>query len=105
VLRGETPLQLRRVRPKAAQQKAARGKAPAGPAPADAPLFDRLRAWRRAAAEAQGVPPFVIFHDSTLHELARLRPRDLADLAQVSGVGARKLERYGEELLRVLAEA
>jgi len=105
VLRGEAPLQLRRVRPKAAQQKAARGKAPAGPAPADAPLFDRLRAWRRAAAEAQGVPPFVIFHDSTLHELARLRPRDLADLAQVSGVGARKLERYGEELLRVLAEA
>jgi ATP-dependent DNA helicase RecQ len=104
VLRGEAALQLRRVRPKAAQQKAARGKAPAGPAAADAPLFDRLRAWRRVAAEAQGVPPFVIFHDSTLHELARLRPRDEAALAQVSGVGARKLERYGEELLRVLAE-
>jgi ATP-dependent DNA helicase RecQ len=105
VLRGETALQLRRVRPRATQHKAARGKAPAGPAAADAPVFDRLRAWRRAAAEAQGVPPFVIFHDSTLHELARLRPRDLPDLAQVSGVGARKLERYGEELLRVLAEA
>jgi ATP-dependent DNA helicase RecQ len=105
VLKGETALELRRARPKAAQTRAARGKAPPASPAAGAPLFDRLRAWRRRLAEAQGVPPFVIFHDSTLHELARLRPRDETALAQVSGIGARKLERYGEELLRVLADS
>jgi ATP-dependent DNA helicase RecQ len=105
VLKGETVLQLRRARPKAAQTRAARGKVPPASPAAGAPLFDRLRAWRRRLAEAQGVPPFVIFHDSTLHELARLRPRDETALAQVSGIGARKLERYGEELLRVLADS
>ncbi len=107
VLKGETTLQLRRVRPKPAKSKAARGKAVPPPAPiaADAPLFERLRAWRRQLAEAQGVPPFVIFHDSTLHELARLRPRDEIELAQVSGIGARKLERYGGDVLELIARA
>jgi ATP-dependent DNA helicase RecQ len=105
VLKGETALQLRRVRPKTAKPKAERTrKAPAlAPDAADAPLFDRLRAWRRQLAETQGVPPFVIFHDSTLHELARLRPRDEIELAQVSGIGARKLERYGGDLLNLIA--
>ena len=50
------------------------------------------------------MPPFVIFHDSTLRELARLRPQDEVELAQVSGIGTRKLERYGSELLRLLAD-
>jgi len=107
VLKGETPLQLRRVRPKSARIKAPR------PIPAahdsldagDAPLFEKLREWRRRMAEAQGVPPFVIFHDSTLRELARLRPRSEQALNQVSGIGARKLERYGQGLLCLLAEA
>jgi ATP-dependent DNA helicase RecQ len=104
VLKGEATLQLRRVRRHAAAAKAPRNKTPpAAPTAADAPLFERLRAWRRTQAEAQGLPPFVIFHDTTLHELARLRPRNEIELAQVSGIGARKLERYGGDLLDLIA--
>jgi ATP-dependent DNA helicase RecQ len=104
VLKGETTLQLRRVRRGGPQPKSSRPKAatPAAPDGADAPLFDKLRAWRRRLAEEQSVPPFVIFHDSTLHELARLRPRNEIELAQISGIGARKLERYGSDLLDLI---
>jgi ATP-dependent DNA helicase RecQ len=66
-----------------------------GANPVDDPLFEALRACRRELATAQDVPPYVIFHDSTLREMAALRPVTLAALAEVSGVGARKLEAYG----------
>jgi ATP-dependent DNA helicase RecQ len=66
---------------------------------ADAGLLDRLKAWRLAEARAQSVPAFVILHDSTLGEIARRRPSDLATLAGVAGIGARKRERYGAALL------
>jgi ATP-dependent DNA helicase RecQ len=69
----------------------------------DAPLLARLKEWRREQARVQGVPPYVVFHDRTLVEVAARQPRDLDALAQVSGIGAAKLERYGEELLAVLA--
>ncbi|MFN2432409.1 MAG: DNA helicase RecQ [Gemmatimonadota bacterium] len=71
--------------------------------PAGAALFELLRARRLELARAQGVPPYVIFHDSTLLEIARLRPRTAPELAQISGVGARKLERYGTAFLEVVA--
>jgi ATP-dependent DNA helicase RecQ len=71
--------------------------------PADRPLFEALRAWRAAEAKAQHVPPYVIFHDRTLAELATLRPGGRAALALIGGVGEGKLARYGEGVLEVVA--
>jgi ATP-dependent DNA helicase RecQ len=70
--------------------------------PAD-PLFDALREARRKLAAEAGVPPYVIFHDSTLREIAERKPRDLDALGQVQGVGAVKLERYGQAMLDALS--
>jgi len=67
-------------------------------------LFEKLRAWRAAAAKEQGVPAYVIFHDATLREIAAEEPASLAALAKVSGVGETKLARYGEQILAVLSE-
>jgi ATP-dependent DNA helicase RecQ len=70
--------------------------------PAD-PLFDALREARRKLASDAGVPPYVIFHDSTLREIAAQKPRSLSELGRVQGVGAVRLERYGEAMLDVLS--
>jgi ATP-dependent DNA helicase RecQ len=72
--------------------------------PAD-PLFDALREARRKLASDAGVPPYVIFHDSTLREIAATKPRTLTELSTVQGVGATKLERYGEAMLAALSAA
>jgi ATP-dependent DNA helicase RecQ len=72
---------------------------------AGSPLFEALRAKRRELAAAAAVPPYVIFHDSTLREMAELRPASLAALAEVPGVGAAKLERYGAAFLEAIREA
>jgi len=72
--------------------------------PAD-PLFDALREARRALAAESGVPAYVIFHDSTLREIAAARPRNLAELAKVNGVGEAKLARYGDAMLAAVAAA
>ena len=69
----------------------------------DQPLLTALKAWRLAQAREQGVPPYVVFHDRTLLELAAQRPATLMALAEVGGIGAAKLERYGQALLEVLA--
>ena len=66
------------------------------------PLFEALRACRRDLAKAAGVPPYVIFHDSTLREMAELKPTSLAALGQVGGVGAAKLEKYGAPLVAAI---
>jgi ATP-dependent DNA helicase RecQ len=71
--------------------------------PAD-PLFDVLRETRRRLASEAGVPPYVIFHDSTLREIAERKPQTLRELAEVQGVGAAKLERYGKAMLAALAD-
>jgi ATP-dependent DNA helicase RecQ len=70
--------------------------------PAD-PLFDALRKARRRIASEAGVPPYVIFHDSTLREIAENKPRDLDELGRIQGVGAVKLARYGDAMLAALA--
>jgi ATP-dependent DNA helicase RecQ len=70
--------------------------------PAD-PLFDALREARRKLAADAGVPPYVIFHDSTLREIASKKPRNLNELGSVDGIGAVKLERYGEAMLAALS--
>src|SRR5688500_4716174 len=72
--------------------------------PAD-PMFEALRAARRDLASAAGVPPYVVFHDSTLRGIAEARPRSLDELARIQGVGAAKLERYGAAMLAAVAAA
>jgi ATP-dependent DNA helicase RecQ len=69
---------------------------------ADAKLFEALRAWRRDAAHAAGVPPYVIFHDTTLAAIVQAKPADLAALARVPGIGEAKLKRHGAEVLAVV---
>jgi DNA helicase II / ATP-dependent DNA helicase PcrA len=69
------------------------------------PLFEALRHWRRERAVGDGVPPYVVFHDSTLAEIATRRPRTLADLRSISGIGPAKLERYGDDVLTVLGSS
>ena len=65
-------------------------------------LWARLRAWRTEAAKTHGVPAYVVFHDATLAELVRLHPKTKNELREVPGIGARKLESYGDELLMIL---
>ena len=66
------------------------------------PLFDALRKWRRERAATDGVPAYVVFHDATLAEIAARRPRTLAALRGILGVGPAKLDRYGGDVLAVL---
>lgn len=66
----------------------------------DRGLFDTLRAWRRAEAELRAVPPFVVFSDATLRDLARARPSTTAALPAIHGIGAKKLAEYGDALIR-----
>ena len=71
--------------------------------PADrSPLSNALRAWRTARAKADAVAPFIVFHDSTIEAIATSRPRSIADLRRVPGVGPTKLDRYGEEIIGVV---
>jgi ATP-dependent DNA helicase RecQ len=71
--------------------------------PAARPLWEALRAWRLEEARRQELPPYVIFHDSTLIEVARRRPNSLAALAEIAGVGRSKLERYGAAVVGLVA--
>jgi ATP-dependent DNA helicase RecQ len=99
LLKGESELNL--VLPPRRERRKRRD---AAPNPVGDPLFDALRACRRALAEEAGMPPYVIFHDSTLREMAAARPRTLAALGEITGVGRRKLEAYGEAFLAVLKQ-
>ena len=67
------------------------------------PDAQRLREWRLERAKADEVPPYVVFHDSVLHAIAAARPVTLGELAKISGVGPAKLERYGEDVLALVA--
>jgi ATP-dependent DNA helicase RecQ len=98
VLRGEERLMIRAP---AAQRKRRAGRAEAV-AGADAGLFDRLREWRRRIATEKGVPAYVILHDATLREIAARRPASLTELEAIPGIGARKLEAYGQEILTLI---
>ena len=66
-------------------------------------MFEALRARRRELAAEAGVPPYVVFHDSTLRGIAEARPGSLSELARVQGVGEAKLKRYGEAMLATVA--
>ncbi len=71
--------------------------------PALQTLFEALRVWRAAEAKNQRIPPYVIFHDAVLRDIAAVQPADLDELAQIKGVGASKLQRYGAAVLRLLS--
>jgi ATP-dependent DNA helicase RecQ len=119
VLRGEVGLELRhdvlqRAKPARRKARAAAGSVARllrteidgelDVTPETAALFDRLRTKRLELARAQGVPPYVIFHDRTLAAMAILRPTTLDGFLQLDGVGEKKLERYGEVFLAVMRE-
>jgi ATP-dependent DNA helicase RecQ len=72
--------------------------------PAARILWESLREWRLQEARRQELPPYVIFHDSTLIEIARRRPGSLTALASISGIGTSKLERYGSAIIDIVAE-
>ena len=82
-----------------------RGGVPVAIDPGDLSLFERLRIWRREEAARQRVPPYVIFSDRTLAEIAQEKPGSLTALGKIGGLGQVKLERYGERVLALLAEA
>ena len=107
VLRGELSLELRPApkRTGGGGRRSGGSRRPAVAVPAgEHSLWESLRALRRRLSEAAGVPAYVVFNDSTLADMLAQKPRSLGEMANVSGVGAHKLERYGEEFLDVIRE-
>jgi ATP-dependent DNA helicase RecQ len=109
VLRGATQVHLRREADRAERrarkkERAPRTRASLDIAPHETPLWDALRDLRGRLAREQGVPAYVIFHDATLFAMLRERPRTLDALGSISGVGERKLARYGEAFLSALGD-
>ena len=111
VLRGDVPVRLRRQadsagrRAKRQKSRSERTRAGLDIAAHESALWDALRDLRARLAREQGVPAYVIFHDATLLAMLRERPQTLSALGEVSGVGERKLERYGEAFLDALVAA
>ncbi len=103
VYRGERRVEVR-VHDRAASRAERRAKSSPviDQSPETQALFTALKAWRREAALAQGVPPYVVFHDKTLLEIAQARPGSLGRLGDVGGVGQAKLDRYGAAVLEVV---
>jgi ATP-dependent DNA helicase RecQ len=104
VLKGERQLMLRRESAKKVRAAKPSGRC-ASAAQGDLPapmrtLFEALRAWRSEVAKNHGVPAYIIFHDATLREIAQAQPTCIAELRAISGVGVRKLEAYGPEILQ-----
>ncbi|TDG12138.1 DNA helicase RecQ [Seongchinamella unica] len=99
LLRGEENIQLRRDAAKGQGKQRTRTALPEN---IDVELWEALRDRRRELAEDQGVPPYVIFHDRTLQEICLIRPRNLAQFGRLSGVGERKLDKYGESFIQVV---
>lgn len=108
LMRGEREVRLRKdpkPEKKGAKVKGKKAAKTAAPSrPQDNPLFELLRELRLGLSKEADVPPFVIFHDSTLREMARLRPTTVKQFADIPGVGKHKLERYGEAFVGVIRQ-
>jgi ATP-dependent DNA helicase RecQ len=105
LLRGETRLQLRKERKPERARREKRSAPSTGPlSPVEDVLWEALRACRKRLAEEQGVPPYVIFHDSTLREMVHSQPQDREQLTWITGVGEHKLKRYGDAFLEVIRQ-
>jgi ATP-dependent DNA helicase RecQ len=101
LLRGEQQIELRRD----AKRKVARQQTKTAlPMDIDVALWEALRERRRELAEEQGVPPYVIFHDRTLQEMCANLPQNLMQFGRITGVGERKLDKYGDTFLAVINE-
>ncbi|MCR2826477.1 DNA helicase RecQ [Microbacterium sp. zg.Y909] len=107
VLRGEADVPLRRdtIGRPVAGARVRKASAADSLGEGDRGLFEALRAWRAETAREQGVPAYIVFGDATLRALAEHRPRSLADLDGITGIGAKKREAYGESVLAVIAAA
>ena len=109
VLKGETPILLREQTAstgRAIRNKSRRGDLVQRPAAAgDATLLARLRAWRSEIARKRGVPAYVVLHDATIDGIASARPATLGQLRDIPGIGDKKLEHYGDELLALITAA
>jgi ATP-dependent DNA helicase RecQ len=99
VLKGEQGVEMRRVQPRKGKPVKTHSAAATGLSAAAAGLLEQLKVWRLEQAREQSVPAYVILHDRTLAEIAASRPADIEALAAISGIGAKKLERYGAALL------
>lgn len=120
VLRGEQRVEMRRGGPRKLRARRVRSTTGSSPAPdgparaadaapgegarASGDRLARLKAWRTAEAKRLGLPAYVVLHDATLAEIATRQPRDTDALAGIPGIGARKLERYGDTLLALVRE-
>ena len=98
LLRGEERLELARARDTRVVEKKSAARKPSY----DGELFQELRALRKCIADEQQVPPFVVFADATLAEMAAQMPKDSWELLKITGVGQHKLARYGDAFLRVI---
>ncbi len=104
LLRGEETLTLRQLS-KSADKEPKASKSKKSPVRlADEPLFEALREYRKSQAEQQGVPPYVILHDKTLQELSRQRPSQMQQLDAIPGIGSKKLQLYGKDLLEIIQQ-
>ena len=104
VFKGERRVQVQhRAETPARTRKARKARDGVQLSPVDQPLFEALRAWRSREAKTQHVPPYVIFHDATLAEIATVKPGGRSALGRVGGVGEGKLARYGEAVLEVVS--
>ncbi|MGI4936333.1 MAG: DNA helicase RecQ, partial [Janthinobacterium lividum] len=109
VLRGERAVQLRQYQKPVKQRRSSgasksTGFVESGLSADEQTIFDRLRWWRVETARKHNVPAYVIFHDATMREIAKAKPGSIDDLRGVSGVGEKKLETYGEEIIALIAE-
>ena len=101
LLRGEASIQLRRdIKQKTVRRQT---KTPLA-SEIDVALWEALRECRRLFAEELGVPPYVIFHDSSLQEMCIMLPRDIQEFGLINGVGERKMEKYGPAFMHIIAE-
>jgi ATP-dependent DNA helicase RecQ len=107
VLRGEQKIQLRQYQKPVKQKRQAvkpKGYVESDLSATEQVIFDKLRWWRVETARKHNVPAYVIFHDATMREIAKAQPESLDDLRNISGVGEKKLETYGEEIVALIAE-
>jgi ATP-dependent DNA helicase RecQ len=107
VLRGEQKIQLRQYQKPVKQKRQAvkpKGYVESDLSATEQAIFDKLRWWRVETARKHNVPAYVIFHDATMREIAKAQPESLDDLRNISGVGEKKLETYGEEIVALIAE-